>query len=100
MRARMAYCGPHGIPLSVFLSWPVDDQAAALGWLADERTRCSNCGTAEWEWIENPDFADAHARICPGCHRIGLERKAFEKSAEYLPGLHIHLVTNRGSHGA
>lgn len=93
MRARMAYCGPRGIPLSRFLQWPVDDQVAALGWLAEDRLRCPHCGTAEWEWEEDRDFAHAEARVCPGCNAIGLERKAWEKSAEFMPGLSIRLVT-------
>lgn len=97
MRARMAYCGPRGIPLSTFLNWPVDDQVAALSWMAEDGLRHHACGTAEWEWEQDPDAYTAEARVCPGCHRIGLERKAWEKSADHIPGLQIRLVpTSQG----
>lgn len=71
MQARMDYCGPKGIPLSTFLSWPVGDQDAALQWQARQRQTCQGCGTHPDEW--NP-AAGGHrqayvARIvmCPGC---------------------------------
>lgn len=97
MRARMAYCGPRGIPLSTFLQWPADDQAAALSWLAEDRLRCTSCGTAEWEWEADPDAYQAEARVCMGCHRSGLERKAMQQTAEHMPGLYIRLTpTSQG----
>ena len=99
MRARMAYCGPRGIPLSKFLNWPADDQAAALSWQAEEWSRCSRCGTAEWEWEEQLDAYMAKAKVCPGCNAIGLESKAWEKSAEHMPGLQIRLVRTGGQDG-
>lgn len=92
MRARMAYCGPRGIPLSQFLSWPVDDQAAALLWQAEENLRCRECGTAEWEWMENLDAYEAKASTCPGCQKIAIEKKQWEKTAEHQPGIKVRLV--------
>ena len=63
----MAYCGPRGIPLSTFLGWAVDDQAAALAWQADDASRCPNCGTAEWEWEQDGLGAwVAETRVCAG----------------------------------
>lgn len=60
----MAYCGPRGIALSVFLSWPRTDQDAALMWSAHESKRC-RCGY-------HPDEGDVHAHLehCPGCMRL------------------------------
>jgi hypothetical protein len=100
MRARMAYCGPRGIPLSRFLNWPVDDQAAALWWMAEDRLRCSRCGTAEWEWEEQLDAYAAEPRTCPGCNAIGLEAKVWEKTAETTPGMYIRLKPTGGQDGA
>lgn len=93
MRARMAYCGPRGIPLSRFLGWPVDDQQAAMAWMAEDRLRCSQCGTAEWEWDENPDAYLATAHLCKGCNRVGTQRRNVDKQAEAFPGLQIRLTS-------
>jgi hypothetical protein len=100
MRARMAYCGPRGIPLSRFLSWPVDDQQAALTWMAEDRLRCSNCGTAEWEWDEDPEAYEAQMWVCKGCNRIGTQQKNSDKQAEAFPGLKIHLVAREAGRGS
>lgn len=74
--ARMAYCGPRGIPLSQFLSWPEADQQAALGWQVNESRRCTACGTHPDEWDEKSggDRNAYHAELsqCPGC--VQLER--------------------------
>lgn len=60
--ARMGYCGPRGIALSVFLSWPIDDQDAALTWASHEAARCGSCG-------HHPDepARHLHVDVCPGC---------------------------------
>lgn len=99
MRARMAYCGPRGIPLSKFLQWPVDDQAAALSWQYEESLRCPRCGTAEWEWEQDLNAYEAKARTCPGCNAIGLESKALEQVAKDQPGIQIRLVPTGGQGG-
>jgi hypothetical protein len=70
----MAYCGPRGIPLSVFLGravgpgepqWLASDRRAALDFQAYEARRCRNCGT------HPDDIADgtfhAHLEQCKGC---------------------------------
>lgn len=67
-RARMAYCGPRGIPLSRFLSWPVEDQEAALAWQDDQSRSCSRCGTHPDEWDEKGANAYHVGRhVCRGC---------------------------------
>lgn len=69
----MAYCGPKGIPLSQFLTWPQDDQDAALLWQSHEGQRCTGCGTHPHEWDPerggNPHAYMAGLRYCPGCAR-------------------------------
>jgi hypothetical protein len=62
----MAYCGPRGIALSVFLRWEQADQDAALDWLGYESARCKGCGTHPDEW-ETPESFHAHPVQCKGC---------------------------------
>ncbi len=92
MRARMAYCGPRGIPLSTFLNWPVDDQAAAIAWMVEDRLRCQSCGTAEWEWEADLGAYTADAHVCMGCQLRGVEEKKYKQASEHMPGLQIRLV--------
>lgn len=79
----MRYCGPRGIPLSVFLGWSRDDQDAALEWSARESRRCTSCG-------QLPDEGPVHAHVdtCQGC----AVQKAAQPEAADLPGGHVHLA--------
>lgn len=67
----MRYCGPKGIPLSVFLAWPSTDQAAALAWQDHEARRCAKCGTHPNDY--DPESGGRrHAwhpaiEVCEGC---------------------------------
>ena len=79
----MAYCGPRGIPLSRFLSWPQDDQDAALAWAGYESRRCRSCGHHPDE-----DLNHVHVDVCPGC----VARKPYEKDAADTPGAHARLA--------
>lgn len=79
----MAYCGPRGIPLSTFLSWSKDDQAAALAWSGYESRRCRNCG-----FHPDEDQRHTHTDICPGC----VKRDQAAKAAEDTPGAHVRLA--------
>jgi hypothetical protein len=76
----MDYCGPRGIPHSVFLGravgpgqpqWTADDRDKALWWMLHEREKCPNCGTRPEEW-DPAQGGDLHAyawkpRHCRGC---------------------------------
>lgn len=92
----MAYCGPRGIPLSVFLGWPQDDQDAALAWQAREATRCPGCGSHEADW--DPDAggsrtawaADVH--ICQGCVQVEQQRARMDDEAPSQRGVHVRLT--------
>lgn len=81
----MAYCGPHGIPLSVFLSWSDADQDAALAWQAHESRRCRGCG-------RHPDEGDfhAHVNVCPGC--VALESLSSQDDVRKMRGAHVRLA--------
>lgn len=72
----MAYCGPRGIPLSVFLgrvvgpadpAWLASDRDAVLSWTSYEGRRCKNCGTHPEEWAEDRYAFHAHLAQCKGC---------------------------------
>lgn len=80
----MAYCGPRGIPLSVFLAWDQDDQDAALGWVTYEGRRCRSCGY-------HPDEGAHHAHIdvCPGCVAV---TNAADDEAAKAKGARTHLT--------
>jgi hypothetical protein len=96
----MAYCGPRGIPLSEFLAWSVDDQEAALAWMVEESGRCGGCGTHEWQWEADWDYAQAEGYVCPGCQKLATVRK---NQKTEIPGMHFRLVTKaeearRGEH--
>lgn len=94
----MAYCGPRGIALSDFLQWQEDDQQAALAWQADQSERCSHCGTAEWEWVEDPNAYATEVRVCRGCNLRGHEERSLQrnKTAEHMPGIYVRLVKPGG----
>lgn len=68
---EMAYCGPKGIPHSVFLGWDKEDRDRALWWHIRHAETCPNCGTRAEEW--DPERGgDFHAygadfAACRGC---------------------------------
>jgi hypothetical protein len=72
--AVMAYCGPRGIARSRFLSWPAEDQDAALAWAQLDRTVCKRCGTEPADWDPaHGGHREAFVplvRIDPGCELI------------------------------
>lgn len=92
----MAYCGPKGIPLSVFLSWREDDQQAALAWQTWDATRCKGCGTHSEDWdpeqAGSRDAYRAEATVCQGC----VELQRLRDSPEIQSGIRgVHLGLRR-----
>lgn len=75
----MGYCGPRGIPHSVFLgrvvrpgtdpTWLQSDREDALAWQAHENRRCGSCGTHPDEWDEDKSAYHAHLHQCKGCRQ-------------------------------
>lgn len=75
----MAYCGPRGIPLSVFLGrivrpgvdpqWLPSDRDDALAWQAWDGQRCKSCGTHPDDWAEDKMAYHAHLHECRGCRQ-------------------------------
>jgi hypothetical protein len=92
----MDYCGPRGIPYTVFLSWSEFDQEAALAWQQRQATRCPSCGTYEDEWrsedgqpIPKPWVASAH--LCLGCQQLDGKRR--DPAIQQAPdGMSVRLV--------
>lgn len=80
----MAYCGPRGIPLSVFLSWDQIDQDAALAWAAHESRRCRSCGHHPAEGRPH-----AHLTVCTGCQQLDAARKSADAKT---PGAHVRIA--------
>lgn len=87
----MAYCGPRGIPHSVFLDWDIDDQAKALGWMAEENQRCNTCGTAPWEWERDVNAFDAVTQMCLGCAAVENAQKDNAELLNSVPGMKTFL---------
>jgi hypothetical protein len=73
----MEYCGPRGIPHSMFLGretgpqWTDDDREKALWWLIHDREKCPNCGTRPDEFDPeeggDPHAYEWHSSHCRGC---------------------------------
>lgn len=87
----MAYCGPRGIALSTFLSWPQADQDAALEWSAHESRRCPSCGT-------HPDDDRPrhwHPQVCVGCQQKQRAQDDLRADGDTTRGL--GLVTAAGA---
>lgn len=95
----MAYCGPKGIPHSEFLTWPIDDQAKALGWQSEQNQVCNGCGTSGWEWERNRRAYTAAPFVCMGCMALEQGRTANEDQAKKTPGMQIRLTRNGGPDG-
>lgn len=90
----MAYCGPRGLRLGEFLSWPQSDQDAALEWQSHENARDRDCGTHPEDWVGNPHAHHAHTTTqCPGCLRKHRLTEALTKGGKepLPPGVHVVL---------
>lgn len=94
----MAYCGPRGIPHSVFGGrevlpgapiWLPRDRELALAWAAEERATCPGCGSKPADWYDEdgklrypPPFVAIPIR-CPACEAKGqLDRTLSDRAAK------------------
>lgn len=91
--ARMAYCGPRGIPLSKFLHWHQTDQDAALAWQAHESRRYPD-GTHPDDWSEERGGSrrafHAHVDVHPGA--VIIEAAQSSEDFQATRGAHVHLA--------
>ena len=84
---EMALCKEYAIPHSTFLEWEPEDRAKALALLIEEGQRCQMCGTAGWEWEENPYAYEPIAHLCKGCYL----KDTAQEDSKNLPGTTVVL---------
>ena len=93
----MNYCGPQGLPHSVFLGWDRDDRDKAIVWAMLRAQACGQCGTRAAEWDPTLGGHDeayvAELHQCWGCHTVAEAQHKAGKKAEQ-PGRHVVLVRN------
>lgn len=95
----MEYCGPRGIPHSVFLGWDADDRDKALWWMIHQRQTCPGCGTRPKEFDEEAG-GDLHAYVaepyfCRGCEIKAQGDEWFDRhQKEMRRGTSMRLVPN------
>lgn len=92
----MGYCGPRGIPYSVFLEWERLDQDAALAWHARDLATC-RCGQVPAEWREYDDHG--HPVLDPetGAH-LEAKVKPFTVGGEFCPACAAIAEAGKGPH--
>ena len=66
-RLEIKWCTDHGLPHSTLLSWNAADRTKLLAYLMDEALRCTSCGTADWEFDEDPNAYWPDIKVCRGC---------------------------------
>lgn len=85
----MSYCSDKGIPHSEFLEWDPEDRAKVLAFLMENSERCSNCGTASWEWEENRFAYTPVDHFCQGCYQKSVFSDTMSNA---LPGTNVRLI--------
>lgn len=76
-----------GIPHDEFLSWEPESRAKTIAYLMEQGDTCQLCGTAKWEWEENPYAYDTEEAFCKGCYI-----KEVSAEGDRMPGTRIELV--------
>lgn len=85
----MSFCYEKGIEHSKFLEWDPEDRAKVLAFALEQSARCTQCGTAPWEWEENKFAYTAVEELCKGCYQKSVYQDTQSKS---LPGTNVKLV--------
>lgn len=74
-----AYCHEQGIPYSEYLRrWNEEDRAIVTAVTIENSKKCSSCGTAEWEWDEDPFAYHPVLHTCRGCQKQELLSEGIE----------------------
>ncbi len=79
--------------------WLDDDQDKVVAWLRARHEVCSQCGTAEADWVDpvtrrylDPPKWETTTYRCPGCVEVERARAELPKGAE---GVRVMLVPMR-----
>lgn len=64
----------------------------ALAWQREQSLRCPRCGTAHWQWKEDPDAYVAENERCKGCERIELLQDMNRDHKGSQAGIRVVLV--------
>jgi hypothetical protein len=86
---ELTLCHDWGIPHSQFLDWDPSDRAKATAFFLEKSARCSSCGTAQWEWDDDPNAFQPVTEFCQGCYR---RESALEDREASLAGMTVVLV--------
>lgn len=86
-KLEVSYCVDKGIPHSEFLNWSSQDRAKTVAYIMEYGLVCSMCGTAEWEWEENPHAYSAEEEWCKGCYT----KSVASEDAGKMPGTTVVL---------
>ena len=85
----MKWCSDQGLPHSRLLSWSDEDRSKLTAMLLEESSRCSSCGTAQWEWDDDKFAYSAGTHHCRGCFLL---EAAMEDQTDPIPGSRIVLL--------
>jgi hypothetical protein len=86
---ELGYCVDHGIPHSEWLEWDAEDRSKVIAYLVEQAERCDMCGTAPWEWEENPFAYEPVDSFCKGCYQKSVYSDSESTS---LPGTNVQLI--------
>jgi len=96
----MGYCGPRGIPRSIFCGriavngeplWLPEDFESALDWAAWEANKCPGCGRQRDECFSDDDNGpvyEGEAQTCWSCQARDL--KAQQMAGQPTPGTYFY----------
>jgi hypothetical protein len=93
-RRAMQYCGPRGIPLSVFLGrvvgpgdpqWLPEDVAAALKWQSEQDLLCPGCGQPRGESFDKSSRYTVVSHRCEACAALQQRTWMAEKNRSKTP---------------
>jgi hypothetical protein len=84
----MKWCAEVGMAHSELLAWDPADRSKLMALLIEDAARCQLCGTADWEWDEDPYVYEAMPKTCRGC----ATKEFSQELAGDSPGTRITLV--------
>lgn len=71
--------------------WRPEDRSLIVACLLEKAEQCAMCGSADWEWEEDPDAYRALHMTCLGCAAKDRARSS-EDTDTSTPGSSIRLV--------